>query len=128
MPRSNKKAAKAEVRAMLVVLCCKFPGAFVRYERKRRPLKIGIFDYILVACPDLNPKHLQAALRQYTHNRGYVDNAVKGAPRIDLDGNPAGFVSQGDAAHAARVRLAIGRKAFLRRKAKAKKAAAAPSR
>jgi sRNA-binding protein len=41
---------------------------------------------------------LRSALAFYTSAGGYLRSCVKGTPRIDLDGDAAGFVTAGQAA------------------------------
>jgi ProP effector len=48
------------------------------------------------------PRLLGLAMRLYTSNSGYLRaSMISGADRIDLDGNPAGTVTEKDAANAA---------------------------
>jgi sRNA-binding protein len=75
----------------------------VRLERRRRPLKIGISYDILARLGDqLDREPLGRALRYYTRNTFYRMSQQPGAPRIDLDGNESGTVSEADAASAAK--------------------------
>jgi sRNA-binding protein len=58
----------------------------------------------------LTPIELSKTLGVYCANGIYLRNSREGAPRIGLDGNPAGIVSA-EEAQRAKARLA-GRKAF----------------
>jgi len=90
-----------ETEAVLKILCAKFPKAFVRYERRRRPLKIGIHRELQAALGDsVDAKLLKKALRAYVINSYYRRALVAGAKRIDLDGNPAGVVTTEEASPA----------------------------
>jgi sRNA-binding protein len=72
------------------------------FERRRRPLKIGIVDDIVAALGDkVDRQLLGPALRFYTSNLHYRMSQQLGAPRIDLDGNASGTVSEADAISAA---------------------------
>jgi ProP effector len=94
MPDKCKNGIEPTIEAALVLLCELFPKAFVRYEARRRPLKIGIHRDLQVALADaITDIELGCALRLYVANRVYRSRLVAGAARIDLDGNPAGTVS-----------------------------------
>ena len=87
---------------IIALLCVSFPKCFAHYEGRRKPLKIGISADILAALGDqVDPKALGLALRLYVANLRYRMAQQAGAPRIDLDGNEAGTVSERDAARAA---------------------------
>jgi ProP effector len=90
-----------QVDVTLAFLFNRYPKCFVRREIKRRPLKIGI--RLDLAAAGLEPGPLGLALKVYCANSGYLRAMHEGAPRIDLDGLPAGVVTAEDAAHAARV-------------------------
>jgi sRNA-binding protein len=68
---------------IVVLLVERFPKCFFIYERRRRPLKIGVHKDIL-AVLDIAPAELSLALRSYCKNEGYLLNSLKGASRIDL--------------------------------------------
>jgi ProP effector len=88
---------------ILEMLCDRFPNCFVMFERRRKPLKIGIDrDILAVFGEDIDREQLGRALRLYTRNMFYRKAQQAGAPRIDLDGNQAGTVSEADAAGAAK--------------------------
>jgi sRNA-binding protein len=108
--------SKQQLDDTIAILCREFPNCFVLFERRRRPLKIGISADIVTALGDqLDRKLLGLALRHYTGNLHYRMSQKAGVPRIDLDGNVNGAVSEADAASAARD--VAGRKAaFTERK------------
>ena len=84
------------------MLCREFPQCFVMFERPRRPLNVGILDDILARLGDrIERQQLGPALRFYTGNVFYRRAQRAGTPRIDLDGNESGTVSEADAASAA---------------------------
>jgi sRNA-binding protein len=85
-----------------------WPRCFHVYEKRRRPLALGIHRDIIAARPDIDIRDLSAALRLYVSNHRYLRACAEGADRIGLNGEAAGKVSAKDAASAA-VRLA-GRK------------------
>ena len=68
--------------------------------------------------------HLGPALAYYTRNIGYLRAQRAGAPRVELDGNPAGSVSEEQAANAQRVIAGIYAKQMQKAAAKQKQKAA----
>jgi ProQ/FINO family len=91
---------KVPVLPLLTALAAAFPNAFSLHEGRRRPLKIGIHHDLLVLGGAERSRELSAALRSYTLNRAYLRAMRPGAVRVDLDGNPAGRVTDEDAARA----------------------------
>jgi ProP effector len=87
-----------EARTALNKLAKRFPAAFALSNRK--PLKLGIRDDLLAR--GVAPEVASAGLRLYCWNGRYFKAVKAGAPRIDLDGNPAGVVTADEAEHAAR--------------------------
>jgi sRNA-binding protein len=81
-------------------LAALYPQAFFVYERRRRPLKIGIHHNI-IAAGVMEPDELTLALDAYTQNIGYLCNLREGVERIDLSGNPVDVVTAKHAAGAA---------------------------
>jgi sRNA-binding protein len=80
-----------QITEILERLYREFPAVFVRYEERRRPLKIGIHvDIAKHFGPAINRKLLWLALRTYTNNAGYLRALKPGAGRIDLAGEPCG--------------------------------------
>ena len=94
----------ADISAALEILSEAFPRAFALYERRRRPLKIGIHADIAARCPALTPREIGRALQLYTGSRGYLQAVAFGSARVDLDGNPAGSIT---AEHRERARLRL---------------------
>lgn len=88
--------------AALALLCQRWPKCFFMYQRRRRPLKIGIHKDI----PDglIKPKILRLAFRLYINNAGYLNGMRLGVARVDLNGEVAGTVDE-SAAKSAQVRL-----------------------
>jgi len=57
---------------LIELLAERFPNCFAFFERRRRPLKIGIQTDIQAALDGaVKPKELGRALRIYCVNRGY---------------------------------------------------------
>jgi sRNA-binding protein len=115
-------AARIEV---LLLLRQKFPSAFARLNaHKRRPLKVGIHQDIVVAFPDLDPVEIGRALRFYCSDLRYHRACIDGADRIDLDGNVNGTVTAAEVENAKR--LIAGIEARIEAKRVPHKAKAAP--
>jgi sRNA-binding protein len=118
--------SRQDVDATIELLCERFPRCFFMFERKRLPLKVGIFDDIAAQLEGaIESRLLSAALTHYCCNLAYRAAQLEGVARIDLDGNPAGAVSDKDALSAAR--SAILAKAALREKKRAEVGARATS-
>jgi ProP effector len=86
---------------VLELLCAHFPKTFARDPTDRRPLKRGI-DRELVARLDstISRSAIKRVLGAYVAGPEYRARLIEGATRIDLDGNPAGAVTAGEAAYA----------------------------
>lgn len=69
------------------------------FKGHTRPLKVGIHED-LVAREPWPDKLVRRALACYVHLPRYLKAVRAGAERVDLDGQPAGAVSEGEARHA----------------------------
>lgn len=87
----NAQHAKS-ARRMRAKLRAMFPNCFRGRGQIKWPLKISIGADIAERCPDLNYRHVQLALCDYTAGRNYLVALTVGAIRRDLDGNPSGIV------------------------------------
>jgi sRNA-binding protein len=93
---------KQDIDAALARLAEAFPQTFVlEKHRPHRPLKVGVAVDIRARCPELERRVLGVALGAYARRVMYLQSLVAGAARVDLDGNPAGEVTAGDAEFAA---------------------------
>jgi ProP effector len=100
----SNAARRARIAAVIELLCDRFPQTFNR--NAPRPLKVGLHIDLLAALGDaVQPRDLKSALGAYTGNARYLRALTAGAPRIGLDGKPAGTVTPEDEA-VARKRLA----------------------
>ena len=89
------------ILAVISLLAEKWPCCFSIIESGRRPLKLGIRDDVLAALGGaISAGKVSAALRSYVSSPEYQRRLVHGAWRVDLNGRPAGTVSQEDEAHA----------------------------
>jgi ProP effector len=117
-PNQAQRRAKAAT-ATIAVLAEFFPRTFSVYERRRKPLKLGIDQDIASALNGAaTPGELAAALRHYTGNVFYLRALVAGAERIDLHGRPVGVVTNEDEAHAKQRLLAARQQREQRRAAR----------
>ena len=92
--------SRQDIDATIELLCERFPRAFFRFERMRVPLKLGIRDDLIAALGDtIDPELIGLALKGYM---AYRRSQLQGAARIDLEGEPAGTVSEADALSAAK--------------------------
>lgn len=89
-------------KEVIAYLCEKFPLCFIA-EGEAKPLKIGLFQDLAEALADdenVSKTQLRHALRQYTSNWRYLYGCRLGAERVDLQGNPAGVLTEEHVEHA----------------------------
>ena len=85
---------RAAILAVIELLAERWPQTFAVYERRRKPLKVGINADLCVALAGaVTVQELGAALRYYTRNPVYQANLITGAERYGLDGQAAGTVA-----------------------------------
>lgn len=82
----------------LVIAAADLWPAFSVYERRRRPLAIGIHKDI-EATGVLTPGEASALLRYYCGNLGYLRACREGQARVDLNGTAVGVVTASEAAN-----------------------------
>lgn len=103
LPSAERYSAiVARTRAILAE---RFPHAILPKgsPHAKRPLKIGIRADIRAAAPDLPAKHVVMTLRDYCGGSQYLRALKVGAARIDLQGQPAGVVTDAEATRAAAI-------------------------
>lgn len=110
MNAATHRRQAARSARIIGVLAGAFPRAIVLYERKRRPLKVGIRDDIITTCQPAIDKgfitvtDIRSALRRYTSADGYLLACRKaGLARVNLGGKIVGVVTSAEAAHARQV-------------------------
>ena len=96
----RERASRAS--AVIGALCQLWPRTFAFYERKRKPLALGIHTALLVAGT-VTVKDIKRALARYTGANGYRRNIRAGAGRLNLWGKIVGVVTSAEAAHARQV-------------------------
>ena len=115
---------KLDPVVLVEALATLWPKAFTTDPRERHPLKVGIFHDIEAACAGtLTKLEISVAMRWYTSGGSYLWRLKTGATRIDLQGQPAGTVTEEEAKHA-KARLAARK--VRHRKQKAVSGGAAP--
>jgi ProP effector len=84
----------------------KFPLAFPKNPAPKVPLKIGVFEDLMTHATELglSEAELREAIRTWCRGARYWACLTQGAPRLDLAGQPAGEVTEADAARARPVR------------------------
>lgn len=91
------------------------------------PLAIGIDKQLFAALPELSHKALRLAMRSHTMTTRYLKEMEKGTQRLNLDGSPAGEVTDENRQHASELLKERFKKQIEQRKA-AEQAARAESR
>ena len=73
-----------------------------RFEvfRNFSPLAIGIDKQVFEKLPELSKKSLRRAMRSHTISTRYLKEMEKGTVRLNLDGSPAGEVTDENRQHA----------------------------
>jgi sRNA-binding protein len=102
---TTHKERFARARAILADLKSRYQAAFA--SERTRPLAIGIHESIKAAMPDVDGRDLSLAMTMFCGTAAYAMASVAGAERVGLDGEPAGVVSDEEAAHAAVKLVAI---------------------
>ncbi len=85
--------------------------------RNHSPLAIGIDKQVLAQLPDLEKKALRLAMRSHTISTRYLKEMEKAAVRLNLDGSPAGEVTDENRQHAAELLKERFKKQIEQRKA-----------
>lgn len=69
--------------------------------RNHSPLAIGIDKQVFAQLPELEKKALRLAMRSHTISTRYLKEMEKATVRLNLDGTPAGEVTDENRQHAA---------------------------
>ena len=115
MKPSVKRRLERDI-AIITELAQRWPQCFSVLEARRRPLKIGIDQDIIVqldTIPGVTCPQLKRSLGRYVYNHVYLAKLTVGAERVDLDGAGAGLVTEDRAeqARADRARMLAAREA-----------------
>jgi ProP effector len=90
MSHKINTAEREAVRVLWARLAAAYPKAFAAPPV---PLKVGIARDVLAVHPDIEPRVLAHVMRRWCNRPSYLKALVKGGPRADLAGLPAGEVS-----------------------------------
>jgi ProP effector len=96
------KAKFEGIKAVVALLCTRFPHCLMILPTSRRPLAIGIHHKLVEALDGtVSVDHVKRALAAlYCGNIDYIRAGARpGAMRVDLDGNPAGPVTESERAN-----------------------------
>ncbi len=85
----------ADTRALLKTLQERF-----EVFRNFSPLAIGIDKQVFEKMPEVSKKSLRLAMRSHTISTRYLKEMEKGTVRLNLDGSPAGEVTDENRQHA----------------------------
>lgn len=100
--RPTRKPTPPEIKT-LHWLKATFPQCFIKGEHKQ-PLKVGIHKDVLDYCEEHYPHEpqnlIKKAVAKYAQGTQYLTTLKAGAPRLDLQGNPCGVVTEEQQAHA----------------------------
>lgn len=86
---ASLKVPAAKPNTILEELCEAFP-----VFKQAQPLAIGIHKAVRERRPDINAAELRTALQRHTASTRYLKMLANGQQRFDLDGQPAGEVTQ----------------------------------
>ncbi len=110
-PAKQKPAWLEHAQYGVELLKAHFPECFKEMQAVQ-PLKIGIKQDLVIRLGSkdnivLNDKAcMVSSLSYYVSSPSYLKNVITGATRIDLDGNPAGVVSEEEAKYSSDSRQA----------------------
>ncbi len=92
----NKKPPVDPVLRTIGLLQKHFPQAFPKKPNPKVPLKIGIHKDLIEHAETLGltANEIRAAMKKWVKGKRYSECMVAGAARIDLQGQPVGFVSK----------------------------------
>ena len=94
-PQDKPAEKPADTRALLKTLQERF-----EVFRNFSPLAIGIDKQVFEKLPELSKKSLRLAMRSHTISTRYLKEMEKGTVRLNLDGSPAGEVTDENRQHA----------------------------
>jgi len=90
--RTMPNNSMPEASAILAELCERYPKAFFVYPEAAMPLAINIHKKLIAA--GYNRKAVAVALGTYASAQPYLAALAAGKPRVNLDGEPVGKVTE----------------------------------
>ena len=101
----TKSARSLSPQEVMKILQERFPKTFPLDSKEIQPLKVGIHLELIPVLLEQCSKHsLREALRIYTRLSEYIDKLKLNAPRIDLEGNPCGEVTEDESKNAVKLK------------------------
>lgn len=98
----NREVSKQAIALFAAI----FPKTFAGDGCDRLPLKIGIRkdlnNFAAEHLPGVSPSIIRDALKYYCRGINYLRNVQAGKPRLNLEGDIEGYVTEDEAKHAAR--------------------------
>jgi RNA chaperone ProQ/FINO-like protein len=91
---AKRVALHQRAMKMREILAERFPACFKGCGEPRLPLKVGIHRDIWNTAPSLSHTDIRGALKDYVSDAAYYQVLAEGAVRVDLNGNPAGVVTE----------------------------------
>lgn len=92
--RYEERNVKPHIPAALEALAARWPAAFPRDRSTLRPWAIGLHNDIDEKSLGISRQVLRLALKRVTRSEEYLTALASGGPRIDLEGNPRGEVTE----------------------------------
>ncbi|WP_313620545.1 ProQ/FinO family protein [Achromobacter sp.] len=105
-PRAEKREAPVDpVVVAISRLQRHFPKAFPKNPAPKLPLKLGVLADLVQHAQQLqlDEAQIKEAVKTWCDGRRYWASMVEDAPRVDLNGEPAGAVTTNEARHAKRM-------------------------
>lgn len=104
MAKKLTEEQKLKIRQLKAILMQMHPGAFPpRDSGNIFPLKVGIHLDIFERYPEISHRIVRSFLTNYAYSKRYLEALSVRTPRVDLDGNEAGEVTEEQAISAQEV-------------------------
>lgn len=121
-PRPEKRESPVDpVVVAISRLQRHFPKAFPKNPAPKVPLKLGVLADLVQHAEQLqlDEAQIKEAVKTWCDGRRYWASMVEDAPRVDLNGEPAGAVTANEARHAKRMASRNAARARAEKKAQA---------
>lgn len=95
IPEQEKSVTRKEAyRALRDELARRFPAVFAVDKSVIKPLEIGVYEKLVVACPGWTARDIRFFLAKYCNAPAYHSALIKEKQRFNLDGSPAGEITE----------------------------------
>jgi ProP effector len=95
--------SNSKFNPLIMLFAARWPKCLAVCENRRRPLAVGIHNEMIAALDGVVSKTaIGRALGYYVGSPRYIEALKAGMPRIGLDGEPVGFVTEDQERSAAR--------------------------